>query len=564
VAFTKNNNLFVSIETGKIKQITFDESEDIVNGQSVHRNEFGINGGIFWSPNNNFIAFYRMDESPVTDYPIVDINSVPAVLDDIKYPMAGQASHHVTVGIYDIINEKTTWLKTGEPKEQYLTNVTWGPDGEFIYIAHLNRDQNHLQLIKYDAKTGDRIKILFEEKSKKYVEPEHPLYFSPIEKNKFLWFSERDGWDHLYQYDIDGNLLGQITKGEWVVISFDGYDENEENIYIVATKDSPIERHYYKVSLKYKDIIKLTDDQGTHNVSANFNRSYFIDNFNSVDAPREIRILNDKGNSVGIIHKADNPLEDYKIGNKIIFPIKGDDGTDLYCRMYLPPNLDTAKKYPVIVYVYGGPHAQLVRNSWARTSWYHYMAQRGYIIFTLDNRGSANRGLEFEQVTFRRLGTYEIEDQLRGIEYLKSLSYVDSERIGVYGWSYGGFMAISLMLRTNNAFKVGIAGGAVIDWKFYEVMYTERYMDTPDTNPEGYEETSLLNYIDNLNGKLLLVHGTSDPVVVWQNTLTFTQKATNLNKPLDYFPYLGHGHGVRGRDALHLFAKMTNYFIENL
>ncbi len=567
MAYTIDNNLFVSLDTSKTSQITFDENPGIVNGQTVHRNEFGITKGIFWSPKNNYIAFYRKDETMVSDFPVVDFEPVPAKLATIKYPMAGQKSHHVTIGIYELNSGKTVWLKTGEPLDQYLTCVTWDPGEKFIYVAHLNRDQNHMQLKKYDARTGELVKILFEEKNEKYVEPEHQLIFLPKEPGKFLWFSKRDGWNHLYLYDTEGNLIRQVTKGKWEVLSIAGFDKTGHEIIIRSTEKSPIERQYYRVNLLTGMRNKLTTDTGVHSIIPNESATYFFDTYSNIKTPGISKIIDGNGNTVSILLRSKNPLADYDLGELKIFTIKGKDNMDLYCRMITPPDSDPNKKYPAVVYVYGGPHVQLITNSWPRGRyglWFYKMAQEGFVIFTLDNRGSANRGLEFEQATFRNLGTVEIEDQMRGVKYLKSLSYIDSTRIGVFGWSFGGFMTTSLMLRTNNTFKVGVAGGAVIDWKMYEVMYTERYMDTPETNPEGYEKANLLNYVQNLKGKLLLVHGTSDPVVVWQHTLKFAKKAADLNIPLDYFPYVGHKHGVVGRDAIHLYNKITNYFIDNL
>lgn len=567
VAFTKANNLYVSLSTTQTVQISHDADTNIVNGQAVHRNEFGINEGIFWSPNSNYIAYYRMDQTMVTDYPLVDISYTPARLKNIKYPMAGQASHHVTIGIYNIKTGETIWLKTGEPLDQYFTCLTWSPDEKYFYVAHLNRDQNHLQLKKYNPANGDVVKVLFEEKSDKYVEPQNPLTFLPNSSNKFLWFSQRDGFNHLYLYDTEGNLLNQVTKGNWLVTSLLGFDKSGKNIFVGSTKESPLERHFYKVNIESGKMEKMTNEKGTHYISVSPENNYYFDLYSSTSIPREINLKNKKGEVVKNLLSAKNPFTDYKIGDTKIFTLKNDEGIDLYCRMITPPDFDSTKKYPVIVYVYGGPHDQEITDSFGYGRyfmWFYMMAQKGYILFTLDNRGSANRGLEFEQATFRQLGTVEIKDQMTGVNYLKSLPYVDGNRFGVYGWSYGGFMTTSLMLRTNNAFKVGACGGAVIDWKYYEVMYTERYMDTPEINPDGYKNASLLNYVQNLNGKLLLVHGTFDPTVVWQNTLMFAKKAADLNKPLDYFPYIGHGHGVSGIDALHLYTKITNYFLDNL
>ena len=567
VAYTIANNLFVNLDESKKIQITSEADSNIVCGQAVHRNEFGINEGIFWSPNSNYIAYYRMDQTMVTNYPLVEINQTPAQLKNIKYPMAGQTSHHVTVGLYNVQSGKTTWLKTGEPLDQYLTNLAWSPDEKYFFIAHLNRDQNHMQFIKYDVSTGEPVKVLFEEKDNEFVEPLNPMIFIPKSNNKYLWFSERDGFNHLYLYDTDGNLIKQVTQGKWVITSFNGFDKSGKFIYITATKDSPIERHFYKVNIDNGKLERVTKEPGLHNVLVNSNDEYFIDSYSNLTVPRMINLLNKKYEVVKNLLTADNPQKELKTGETKIFTIKNDEGIDLYCRIIYPPDFDQTKKYPVIFYVYGGPHSQGVLNTFGTGSyqlWFKMMAQKGYIIFELDNRGTSNRGSDFAQLTFRKLGTIEIKDQMAGVNYLKSLPYVDENRFGVYGWSYGGFMTTSLMLRTNNTFKVGACGGAVIDWKFYEVMYTERYMDTPQTNPDGYKDASLLNYVDNLKGKLLLVHGTSDPTVVWQNTLSFAKRAAELNRPLDYYPYVGHGHGVRGREAPHLYNKITNYFLDNL
>jgi len=568
LAFTIKNNLYFAANKGIITEITNDKNPGIVNGHTVHRVEFGINKGIFWSPKGNYIAFYRKDETMVTDYPVVDYSVRPAKCKPVKYPMAGMTSQQVTLGIYNIHTGKKIFLKTGTPKDHYLTCVTWEPTEKNIYVAILNRDQNHLWLIKYDVANGEPIDTLFEETDSKYVHPEHPLTFIPNHPDEFLWRSQRDGWDHLYLYNTNGKLLRQVTKGNWVVLNFLGFDQNAKNIFITSTKASPIERHLYKVNLQTGKIIKLTKGNGTHGILLSDNGKYFIDKFNSMNVPGITSIFDSEGNKIKTIHKSGNPIENYNLGRTKIFKIKAaDNKTDLYCRMVYPVNFDSSKKYPVIVYVYGGPGVQLVTNSWPRgryAFWFQKMAEKGFIVFTLDNRGSANRGMAFEQATFRHLGTVEIEDQLQGVKYLKSLPFVDSTRFGVFGWSFGGFMTTSLMTRTN-AFKVGVGGGAVIDWRYYEVMYTERYMDTPQTNPEGYKEASLLSYVENLRGKkLLLVHGTSDVTVVWQHTLMFAKRAADMNIPLDYYPYVGHQHGVYGPDAVHLYNKITQYFLDNL
>ena len=565
LAYTIENNLFVALEGNQIA-ITKDESKEIVNGQTVHRNEFGISKGTFWSPKGNYLAFYRKDETMVTDYPIVNIDKRIAEVENTKYPMAGMTSHEVTLGVYSISENKTVFLKTGEPKDQYLTNVSWGPNEDFIYIAVLNRGQDHLKLNQYDAKTGEFVKTLFEESNERYVEPEHGLSFLNSKPDQFVWQSERDGFNHLYLYNTEGKLLKQLTKGDWLVANFLGFDKNEKLAFFTATKESPIQKNIYSLNMKNLKITRLSHDHGTHRANLNKNGKYFIDRFSSTDVTREIKIISAKGKELQVLLEDKNPLADYKLGEMSIFTIKNDEGDDLYCQLIKPVDFDSTKKYPVIVYVYGGPHLQLITDSWLGGAglYNNYLASEGYVIFTLDNRGSANRGFEFESTVHRNLGTLEIDDQMKGIEYLKTLDFVDPERIGVKGWSYGGFMTTLLMLKQPETFKVGVAGGPVVDWNLYEVMYGERYMDTPEENPEGYKNANLLNFTDNLEGDLLLIHGTSDATVVWQHSLSLIKKCIENGVMIDYFVYPGHGHGVRGMDRLHLNKKIKRYFDDHL
>ncbi len=564
IAYTSGNNVFISID-GNLIQVTNDSDEGIVNGQAVHRVEFGIKKGLFWSPDSKKLAFYRKDESMVTNYPLVDIDSRIAKVENTRYPMAGMESHVVTLGVYDILSRRTVFMKTGEPADQYLTSVAWGPEGRYIYIALLNREQNHLKLNKYDASTGDFIELLFEEKHPKYVEPEHPMYFIPGKNDRFIWQSERDGWNHLYLYGTDGELIQQLTKGNWTVTELLGYYD-DFNLFIKATKENPLEQNIYLLNIKSGKITRVTPDPGTHTARISKSGKYIIDIFSNTDISREYKLLNKKGKTIRIIKEDIEPLADYKLGDMSIFTLKSDNGDDLYCRMIKPVDFDSTKKYPVIVYVYGGPHAQLITNSWLGGAglFLNCLAQQGYLVFTLDNRGTANRGRDFEQSIHRNLGVNEVKDQMVGVNYLKTLSYVDPDRIGVDGWSYGGFMVISLMLNNPGVFKVGVAGGPVIDWKYYEVMYGERYMDTPDENPEGYKNANLLNKVDELEGKLLIIHGTKDPTVVWQHSLQFLKHAIDADKDIDYFVYPGHGHNMRGINRAHLYKKITSYFNDYL
>ncbi|WP_242922505.1 S9 family peptidase [Pontibacter liquoris] len=566
VAYTKGNNLYVSAPGAPDVAVSHEANAGIVYGQAAHRSEFGITKGTFWAPSGRQLAFYRMDQTMVTDYPLVDINPRPAQVRNIKYPMAGDKSHQATVGIYNLATKNTLYLKTGEPAEQYLTNITWSPDEKYVYIAVLNRNQNYLKLNQYDAATGAFVKTLFEEKNDKYVEPEHGLYFVPGKNDQFVWVSERSGYDHLYLYNTAGKLLRQLTSGNWMVTNLLGFDKKGRELYYTSTKQSPLERHLYKVSLHNGKSEKLSNASGMHMATLSPDGKYLLDEYSSTEVPRNIVVLGNDGKVQQTLLKAKNPLTAYTLGTTTVFPLKADDGTVLYSRMITPPNMDKSKKYPVVVYLYGGPHVQLVTNSWLAGSnlWMQLMAQKGYIVFTIDSRGSGDRGLAFEQATFRQLGTVEMADQLKGVEYLKSLPYVDADRLGIHGWSFGGFMTTSLMTRTPGVFKVGVAGGPVIDWRLYEIMYTERYMDTPQQNPEGYDKANLLNYVKDLKGKLLLIHGTVDDVVVWQHSLSYLKKAVDEGIQLDYFVYPGHPHNVRGKDRVHLMQKVTNYFDDNL
>jgi dipeptidyl-peptidase-4 len=564
--YCKDYNLFV-VKDGKETQVTNDGSYEIVyTGKNVHQNEFGINGGTFWSPKGNFLAFYRMDQSPVTDYPIIDWTSRPAKNVNIKYPMAGNKSHFVTLGIYDLKTNKTIYVKTDGDKEQYLTNIAWSPDEKHIYIAVLSRNQNDMKLNEYDAATGNFVRTLFEEHDDKYTEPLHPMLFVKNNPSQFIWQSRKDGYTHFYLYNINGTLVKQLTKGNWEVKTENGFDEKGERLFFHANDQSPINQDFYSVNIKSGEVKRLTYGSGFHTCTIDEKGNYILDNFSSSNTPREYNVINTATKKAVNFYKAENPIKDYKIGSWNLFTIKNAEGTDLYCRLFKPVNFDSTKKYPVLVYLYNGPHSQMVTNTWMAGGelWYQYMAEKGFIVFTLDGRGTSYRGKAFEQATHRQLGTKEMEDQLKGVDYLRSLPYVDASRIGIHGWSFGGFMTTTLMTRSPGTFKVGAAGGPVIDWTYYEIMYTERYMDSPQDNKEGYDKNNLLNYTDKLKGKLLMIHGAQDPVVVWQHSVMYQRKAVEKGIQLDYYLYPGHEHNVLGKDRAHLMEKITDYFIDNL
>ena len=563
VAYTVKNNLYVDN-----KKVT-NEPEGIVCGQSVHRNEFGITKGTFWSPKGNLLAFYRMNESMVTPYPLVDITQRIAVTDPIRYPMAGMLSHQVKVGIYNPSTGETLYLDAGDPTNRYFTNISWAPDEKSLFLIEVNRDQNHAKLCQYDAQTGKLLGVLLEERHEKYVEPQQPIVFLPWDDTQFIYQSQKDGWNHLYLMSTrEGVEPRQLTHGDWLVQSILGFNTKKKEVIIAATKESPLQSNIYKVRVKDGRLTPIDNGQGVHNAQLSASGTYVIDNWSSPQVPRSIGILSTaNGKETAHLLTAEDPFKGLVMPTVETGTLKAADGkTDLYWRMLKPRDFDPAKKYPVIVYVYGGPHAQMITANWMYTArgWDLYMANKGYIMFTLDNRGSSNRGLEFENCTFRHLGIEEGKDQVKGIEYLKSLPYVDSSRIGVHGWSFGGHMTTALMLRYPDIFKVGVAGGPVIDWKYYEVMYGERYMDTPQDNPEGYKQCDLKQYAGNLKGHLLIIHDDHDDTCVPQHTLSFIKACVDARTYPDLFIYPCHKHNVLGRDRVHLHEKITRYFEDYL
>lgn len=566
IAYTHDNNLYID-DRGKRFSIE-DPDQDIIYGQTVHRNEFGIEKGTFWSPKGNFLAFYRMDQSMVTDYPLVNTTARIAREQPFKYPMAGMKSHEVTIGIYDAVKESVSYLETRKDesvseRENYLTNLCWSPDEAYLYVAKINREQNHMWLERYSVSDGQLDTVLFEEDNARYVEPCDPMIFLPKQPDQFLWFSMRDGFKHLYLYNTDGELIKQVTSGNYEVEQFVGFDAKGENIFILANKESATGRAGYKVNLKTGAMTLLTPAKGTHTIVVNAAGTALIDSYSSVENPGTCQVLDTKGKVLATLYQSENPLAEYAMPGIQLGAIKAADGvTDLYYRLITPPHMEAGKKYPTLVYVYGGPHSQLVTDEWlgGGNLYFTFLAQQGYVVFTLDNRGTDNRGFEFESCTHRQLGTIEMADQMEGVKYLQSLPFVDKDRMGVEGWSFGGFMTITMKLAHPEIFKVGCAGGPVIDWKWYEIMYGERYMDTPEENPEGYKNNSLLAKAKDLDGRLLVIHGAEDNTVVWQHSIEFVDACIKAGKQVDYFVYPHHEHNVRGIDRLHLYEKMFDYY----
>ena len=559
VAYTTESGLWVN------NSLISKDSNNILSGQAVHRFEFGISKGTFWSTKGESLAFYQKDESMVTDYPLANYNTTPAIPNIIKYPMAGMPSHHVKIGIWNSKTQKTIWLKTGEPKEQYLTNVAWSPDDKSIYVAILNRDQNEVNLNEYDPVTGELVKTLFTEKHEKYVQPLHPMEFTDKNGEQFIWQSERDGFNNLYLYNTKGKLIKQLTKHEAPITDVVAIEKENYVTYMVADNNG-LDRIAYRLNLETEKSEKITQESGVHSIKLSSDGNHYVDYFTSLSTRLNVTLNSISGKSLLTLNENPNPYEAYNVRLPELGTITTKEGVTLNTRMFKPFDFDPSKKYKALLYVYNGPGVQLITNRWMAggSPWMAHQANKGYIVYTVDGRGSENRGRDFEQAIFRQLGELEVVDQLSAAEYLYNLDFVDRKKMAVHGWSYGGFMTTSIMLKAPGIFQVGVAGGPVIDWKYYEIMYTERYMDTPEQNPTGYAKASLLDKVGNLKGSLMLIHGADDDVVVPQHSIDLLKHSVDAGVQIHFFLYPGHKHNVRGKDRVHLMEKVLDYIDEKL
>ncbi len=563
-AYTIENNLYL-FDGENHTAVTAFEDKNIVSGQSVSRNEFGITHGIFFSPDAKQLAFFQKDESRVSEFPLLDITTRTGSLKSVKYPMNGMASERVKLGVYEIASGKTIYLNVTEfDEERYLTCITWSPDSKRIYVQVLDRAQENVALNSYDASTGEKVATILTEHNDLFVEPQHDLVWLNDGSGRFIYSTNnRDGYFNLYLCDDEGNVE-RLTKTD-ADVKYVG--QNDKFVFYTSAEVSPVDNHLFKVELKTGKQTRLTRAEGWHNISMSKSGKYFLDNYSSLNVPRVVELGCTDGKAGRELFRAADPTEGYNFLPIELGTVKSADGKyDNYYRLIKPMNFDPAKKYPVILYVYGGPHSQMVKNTYQAQlrRWEMLMAQRGYVVFVMDNRGTSNRGADFEKAIHRQCGQCEMQDQMAGLEWLLSHEWCDRERVGVHGWSYGGFMTISLMTTYPEVFKVGVAGGPVIDWKWYEIMYGERYMDNTHNNPEGFANTSLVNKAKNLKGKLLICQGAIDSTCLWQHSLSFVQECVRLTIPVDYFPYPVAEHNVFGRDAVHLYDKITQYFEDYL
>lgn len=564
-AFIKGQSIYLRTEDGGTIPIAESESGDITYGQFVSRNEFGIEDGIFWAPDSSKVAFYRKDESKVSRFPLLDITTRTGSLKEIRYPMAGMDSENVQVGIYDIENGSVSYVKADDfGYDMYLTNITWTPDASGLLIQVLDRSQKHMRLNLYETGSGNFVKTILTEDNDKYVEPQDPVWFVKGRNDLMIYRTDnRHGYRNLYLCDMDGNIR-RLTEvdADVAYIANDG-----KYVWYTSAEVSPVENHLFRIKIDNGKTERLTFEAGWHEIAMSPDCRHYTDSWSSIAVPRVTDLCTSSGKRVRNLLTAADPTLDYAYTEISLGTVRSADGKyDNYYRLVKPKDFDPEKKYPVIVYVYGGPHSQMVKNTFLAQlrRWEMYMAQRGYLVYVQDNRGTQNRGAEFEKAIHRQCGQAEMADQMAGVNMLLELPYVDKERIGVHGWSYGGFMTISLMTNYPDIFKVGVAGGPVIDWKWYEVMYGERYMGHPDENTEGYAMTSLINKARNLKGKLLICQGAIDPVVVWQHSLSFIRECIIHNIQVDYFPYPCAEHNVMGKDRVHLHDKITTYFEDYL
>ena len=550
------------------------EGDGIVIGETVSRNEFGISGGVFPSNKGDRLAVYRKDESAVTLFPLLDIGTRTGSLRNIRYPMNGMASEHISLLVCDTLGHVLSTIIPREfTDERYLTGVSWSPDDKYIFIQVLDRSQHDMALNQYRASDGSYVRTILREHNDAWVEPQDPLHFIKGSYNFIYRTDNRDGWKNLYLCDT----LGTVRRLTAVDADVQYAGNDGRFVYYTSAEVSPVENHLFRMDLGKRRLPaarirfgrpeRLTPEEGWHNVSLSPDCTRFLDSWSSCNVPRRTAVRSADGRKTEMLDEAPDPLAGYAQCEVSLGKVPSADGRfDTYYRLYKPLGFDPSKKYPLIVYVYGGPHSQMVRDTWLGgiRMWEMLMAQRGYVVYVQDNRGTSNRGAAFEKAINRRCGKAEAEDQMAGLRELLKQPWIDRDRIGVHGWSYGGFMTITLMTEYPDVFKCGVAGGPVIDWKWYEVMYGERYMDTPETNPEGFEATSLINKAGKLQGRLLICQGAIDNTVVWQHSLSFVQRCIELGVQLDYFPYPMSEHNVFGNWRIHLMDKVTEYFERNL
>jgi len=581
VAFARDNNLFIkNLKFGSESQITRDGKEnEIINGTPdwVYEEEFGINKAFWWSPDSKFLAYLRFDETEVPEYkmtmyagenPTLEENTTYPGFKTVKYPKAGEKNSLVSVKTYELYSRVTMDIKTGDDTDIYIPRLDWTPDAEELVIMRLNRRHNQLDVLYANPFTGDSRPVLTE-KNSKYIDENFIKSLQFLEDGRFVVISERDGWSHLYLYDRQAFEIARLTQGEFDVTDFYGYDPQNKIFYYQAAAESPLHREVYYTSTDKKSEGRLTGKAGTNNVTFSNNFAYYVNHYSTVNSPPVVTLHEIKKNTLLRVIQ-DNTilrgrLESENIPKKELFKLKTTGGTELNGYMIMPAGFNESGRYPVLITQYSGPGSQSVRDSWENISWKHYLAQEGFLVVTIDPRGTGARGEDFGKITWMNLGIRESDDLIETAKFLGSLPYVDKENIGIYGASYGGYMTCMTMGRGGSLFKAGIALAPVTDWRFYDTVYTERYMLKPDENPDGYKESSALTYAGNIKGRLLIIHGSADDNVHVQNTFEFTEKLVQEGVQFDMAIYTNRAHSISGGNSrMHLYTKMTNFLKEKL
>jgi len=569
VSFVRDHNLWlVSVADGKERAVTQGGTEEIRKGELdwVYPEELDIKTAYWWSPDSSAIAYLEMDERRVSQYPLVDFSSPTGEAEMERYPVAGGANPVVRVFVVSLNGAEHRAMDAGAETDIYIPRVNWLPDAKHLAIQRLNRAQSRLDLLIADAATG-KTRTVLTENDPNWINVSDDLYFLKDGK-RFLWSSERSGYRHLYVFDVEGKQLAQLTRGDWEVSALDAVDEAKGLVYFTATEKSPLERQLYRVALNGTGFTQLTRDAGTHAAAFAPNAAAFYDTYSNAATPQRQDLYRADGSRITAINENKvAELANYGLSPMEFLTVKSRDGVLLNASIIKPPDFTPQKKYPVLVYTYGGPHSQVVRNAWggANFLWHQLMVQKGYIIFSLDNRGAVGHGHGFETPLHLRLGAQELSDQRDGVQYLKSLPYVDPNRIGIWGWSYGGHMTLHAMFEAGDDFKAGFAGGPVTDWRYYDSIYTERYLGLPQKNEKGYKDSSPVKYAAQLKGKLLIAHGSADDNVHYANTLAVIDELIEAGKYAEVLAFPGRGHGVSDPPARRvLMQRVTQFFIDNL
>jgi dipeptidyl-peptidase-4 len=570
VGFVRDHNIYVAdLSTGDETALTTDGTENILNGEFdwVYEEEFSIADGWQWSPDGRKIAFWRFDQTRVKEFYMIDEMEIYNVVTPLKYPKTGEQNSIIKIGVIDVVTGKTTWMNIGGDEDIYIPRIYWTNSSNQLAMLRLNRRQNHLELLMANTTNGESVVVL-EDSDPCWIEVNNDTSIFLRNEDKIVWVSERSGYNHAYLYDYEGNLVSQITSGDWEITEVLGVSEADEWLYFSGKKDSPLEQQIYRVKLNGDDLQKITDEPGWHTANFSPDFKFFIDEYSSANHPSKTNLLKTDGELVRALVENDLPsLNELNINYPEFSTLTTEDGVELNYYMLKPPDFDENKKYPVLVFGYSGPGSQKVINEWrgVRQLWHLMMSQKGFIVFCIDSRGTGGRGKAFKNLVYKDLGKWSVNDQVVGAKFLATLPYVDTDRIGFWGWSGGGYLCLMLMTRANEYFSTGVSVAPVSDFHLYDAIWTERYMGMLDENAEGYKSASVLTYADKLEGNLLIVHGTSDDNVHYQNTMQIVRQFQLAGKQFDLMLYPNKNHSIKGGNtSLHIYTLIAEYFLDNL